>query len=339
MASTIKDVAKMADVSISTVSRVINDSKPVSPEARRRVLRAIEVLDYRPNEIARSLVTKKSNIIGVIVDDIGSPYVSKVLRGVEEVGRMYNYDLLISSSFGDPEAELKFVKLLAQKQVEGILVISTSLNQKLTYKLEEARIPFINVNKFYGINESLEVNINYEEISYEMVKLLHDKGHEKISAVLIQKDIDRTQEKNKLKGYERAIEELDLDSNVIYTGGLTEEDIQEVSDKIDRAVKKGTTAFFCSQDEIAIHVINHLVDSGKKVPEDVSVTGFGGTDISEIYRPKLTTVKISYYDIGAVAIRKILKAIDKNDSSKDEPITLPVRIIERDSVKNLKWEK
>ena len=121
----------MADVSISTVSRVINDSKPVSPEARRRVLHAIEVLDYRPNEIARSLVTKKSNVIGVIVDDIGSSYVSKVLRGVEEVGRMYNYDLLISSSFGDLEAELKFVKLLAQKQVEGIIVISTALNQNL----------------------------------------------------------------------------------------------------------------------------------------------------------------------------------------------------------------
>ena len=84
MASTIKDVAKMADVSISTVSRVINDSKPVSPEARRRVLHAIDVLDYKPNEVARSLVTKKSNLIGVIVEDIGSNFISQILRGVEE---------------------------------------------------------------------------------------------------------------------------------------------------------------------------------------------------------------------------------------------------------------
>lgn len=336
MTSTIKDVAKMADVSISTVSRVINDSKPVSPEARRRVLHAIEVLDYRPNEIARSLVTKKSNVIGVIVDDIGSAYVSKVLRGVEEVGRMYNYDLLISSSFGDSEAELKFVKLLAQKQVEGIIVISTTLNQKLTYKLEESRIPFININKFYGMNDELAVKINYEEISYEMVKLLHEKGHKKVGAVLIQKDIDRTQEKYKLKGYEKAVSEFDLDDEVIYTMGLNEEDILSISDKIDRAVKKGYTAFFCSHDEIAIHVINHLVDSGHEVPNEISVTGFGGTDISSIYRPKLTTVKLSYYDIGAVAIRKILKTIENSNAESDEPITLPVRIIERDSVKTIK---
>ena len=86
MASTIKDVAKMAEVSISTVSRVINDSKPVSPEARRRVLQAIKVLDYTPNEVARSLVKRKSHLIGVIVDDIGTSYVSKILRGVEEIG-------------------------------------------------------------------------------------------------------------------------------------------------------------------------------------------------------------------------------------------------------------
>ena len=116
MASTIKDVAKMADVSISTVSRVINDSKPVSPEARRRVLKAIEVLDYKPNEVARSLVTKKSNLIGVIVNDIGSTYVSSILRGVEEIGRMYKYDILLSSSYGDSEVEVKFAKLLLQNK-------------------------------------------------------------------------------------------------------------------------------------------------------------------------------------------------------------------------------
>ncbi|WP_455257108.1 LacI family DNA-binding transcriptional regulator [Peptoniphilus asaccharolyticus] len=336
MTSTIKDVAKMADVSISTVSRVINDSKPVSPEARRRVLHAIEVLDYRPNEIARSLVTKKSNVIGVIVDDIGSTYVSKVLRGVEEVGRMYNYDLLISSSFGDSEAELKFVKLLAQKQVEGIIVISTALNQKLTYKLEESRIPFINLNKYYGSNDQLEVQINYEYISYEMVKLIAGHGHKKVAAIVIQKDIDRTQEKKKLKGYKRAVKELGLEEEVVYTMGLTEEDINEVSNKIEKAVKDGYTAFFCSHDEIAIHTINYLVDSGYKVPEDVSVTGFGGTEISSIYRPKLTTVQLSYYDIGAVAIRRILKSIEKTESSQDETIVLPVRIIERDSVKTIK---
>ena len=94
MISTIKDVAKLAGVSISTVSRVINDSKPVSPEVRKRVVKAIETLEYEPNEVARSLVTKKSNLIGVIVDDIASYYLSQIVKRIEELGKIYNYDII-----------------------------------------------------------------------------------------------------------------------------------------------------------------------------------------------------------------------------------------------------
>ncbi len=176
MASTIKDVAKMADVSISTVSRVINDSKPVSPEARRRVLHAIDALDYKPNEVARSLVTKKSNLIGVIVEDIGLNFISQILQGVEEVGKMYNYDILLSSSYGDPETEIKFAKLLLQKQVEGILVISNLENSKLEYKLEESKIPYIMINNFYQIKK-YKASIDFVKASEEMVEYLYKNGH------------------------------------------------------------------------------------------------------------------------------------------------------------------
>ncbi|RVU54030.1 LacI family DNA-binding transcriptional regulator [Anaerosphaera multitolerans] len=334
MASTIKDVAKMADVSISTVSRVINDSKPVSPEARRRVLHAIEVLDYRPNEVARSLVTKKSNLIGVIVDDIGSTYVSYVLRGVEEIGRMYNYDIILLSSYGDPEVEMKFSKLLFQKQVEGVIVISSTLNQKLMYKLEESKIPYANINRFYDIEEDLTVRINYEKVSSEMVEHIIENGHSNIASIAIRKDIDRTEEKYKVDGYESAMKNHGLSTRSLYTAGITEQDVLDIANEIDDAIENGTTAFFCSQDEIAVYLINYLVDRGIKVPDDISVTGFGGTGITNIYRPKLTTVKIPYYDIGAVAIRKILKVINKEEGL-EERILLPVQILKRDSVKKL----
>ncbi len=335
MASTIKDVARMADVSISTVSRVINDSKPVSPEARRRVLRAIEVLDYTPNEVARSLVKRKSYLIGIIADDIGTSYVSKILRGVEEIGRMYGYDILLSCSYGDPEVELKLAKVFAQKQVEGIIIISSKLNQKLIYKLEESKMPHIDINKYYDIEENLTVRIEYEEISYEMVKYLIKMGHKNIAAAVIQKDIDRTEERHKLNGYKRAIKEYGLKENIIFTGGSSEKEIQKISEDIDKVVSDKITALFCTQDEIAIHIINHLSDKGIKVPDDVSITGFGGTDITDIYRPRLTTVKISYYDIGAVAVRRILKMIEKKSRDTDERVILPIGILKRDTVKNL----
>lgn len=334
MASTIKDVAKMADVSISTVSRVINDSKPVSPEARRRVLKAIEVLDYKPNEVARSLVTKKSNLIGVIVNDIGSTYVSSILRGVEEIGRMYKYDILLSSSYGDSEVEVKFAKLLLQKQVEGIIVISDTLNTKLLYRLEESKIPYINVNRFYNVDEHYTVGVNHKDGTYQMTNYLVENGHKNIGLLYVRKDFDRTEEKIKEDGYLEALGEHGLAKNTIGIEGIREKDVAEIMDKVEEKIKSGVTAFVTTQDELGIHLQNALLDRGYKIPEDVSVTGYGATEMTELTRPKLTSVKVPYYDIGAVAIRKILKEIKKEES--EDKVYLPARIVERDSVKKIK---
>lgn len=334
MASTIKDVAKMADVSISTVSRVINDSKPVSPEARRRVLKAIEVLDYKPNEVARSLVTKKSNLIGVIVNDIGSTYVSSILRGVEEIGRMYKYDILLSSSYGDSEVEVKFAKLLLQKQVEGIIVISDTLNTKLLYRLEESKIPYINVNRFYNVDEHYTVGVNHKDGTYQMTNYLVENGHKNIGLLYVRKDFDRTEEKIKEDGYLEALGEHGLAKNTIGIEGIREKDVVGIMDKVEEKIKSGVTAFVTTQDELGIHLQNALLDRGYKIPEDVSITGYGATEMTELTRPKLTSVKVPYYDIGAVAIRKILKEIKKEES--EDKVYLPARIVERDSVKKIK---
>ena len=334
MASTIKDVAKMADVSISTVSRVINDSKPVSPEARRRVLKAIEVLDYKPNEVARSLVTKKSNLIGVIVNDIGSTYVSSILRGVEEIGRMYKYDILLSSSYGDSEVEVKFAKLLLQKQVEGIIVISDTLNTQLLYRLEESKIPYINVNRFYNVDEHYTVGVNHKDGTYQMTNYLVENGHKNIGLLYVRKDFDRTEEKIKEDGYLEALEEHGLAKNTIGIEGIREKDVAEIMDKVEEKIRSGVTAFVTTQDELGIHLQNALLDRGYKIPEDVSVTGYGATEMTELTRPKLTSVKVPYYDIGAVAIRRILKEIKKEES--EDKVYLPARIVERDSVKKIK---
>ena len=302
MASTIKDVAKMADVSISTVSRVINDSKPVSPEARRRVLKAIEVLDYKPNEVARSLVTKKSNLIGVIVNDIGSTYVSSILRGVEEIGRMYKYDILLSSSYGDSEVEVKFAKLLLQKQVEGIIVISDTLNTKLLYRLEESKIPYINVNRFYNVDEHYTVGVNHKDGTYQMTNYLVENGHKNIGLLYVRKDFDRTEEKIKEDGYLEALEEHGLAKNTIRIEGIREKDVAEIMDKVEEKIRSGVTAFVTTQYELGIHLQNALLDRGYKIPEDVSITGYGATEMTELTRPKLTSVKVPYYDLSLIHI-------------------------------------
>lgn len=186
---TIKDVAKLAGVSISTVSRVMNDSKPVSPEARRKVLDAIEKLDFKPNELARSLVMKRSNLIGVVVKDIGIPYMAQIVRGAEEIGRMYKYDILLSSTYGDLEQEKKIIDFMFTKQVEGIILISEDIEPEVIFKLKDQTVPYIQLDKFWNIKDVHTVQIDYKEAMINMINHIYDLGHKKILFVKDRKSV------------------------------------------------------------------------------------------------------------------------------------------------------
>lgn len=335
MSATIKDVARLAEVSISTVSRVINDSKPVSPEARRKVLNAIEVLGYKPNEVARSLVTKKSNLIGVIVDDIGNSYVAQIVRGIEEIGRMYNYDILLSSSYGEGETESKYVQLLMRKQVEGIILVSEIVNSDITDYIKDYSIPFVYLNKFYNILESPTVSIDNELASTMMMEYLTSLGHRNILYITHEKDMEITIEKDKVKGYNKIIESIGSKPLICNVDGHSIDDGYNIGNKVKEIIdENNVTAVFCCQDEIAIGLINYLYDNNIKVPDDISVAGYGDITLGSIYRPKLTTVKEPYYDIGAVAIRRILKEIE-GDATEEQVLRLPIQLMKRDSCKKL----
>jgi len=335
MSATIKDVAKLAEVSISTVSRVINDSKPVSPEARRKVLKAIDELGYKPNEIARSLVTKKSNLIGIIVDDIGNSYVAQIVRGIEEIGRMYKYDIVLCSSYGSEEAEIRFIQLLMQKQVEGIIIASEIETTKIAESINKYKVPFVYLNRLYNISKTPTVTIDNEVASRKMVDYLYELGHKNVLYVTWNKNIELTIEKSKIQGYTDGILNRGGLPLVCGVGGYKIEDGYNNGEKILEAIEKNNvTAVFCCQDEIAIGLINYLYDKGIKVPEDVSVVGYGDISLASIYRPKLTTIKEPYYDFGAVAMRRILKEINGEIPDK-RTLKLPVQLIKRESVKDI----
>ncbi|MGN9166268.1 LacI family DNA-binding transcriptional regulator [Tissierellaceae bacterium HCP3S3_D8] len=335
MAVTIKDVAKLAGVSISTVSRVINDSKPVSPEARRKVLHAIKELEYEPNEVARSLVTKKSNLIGVIVDDIGNHYVAQIVRGIEEIGRMYNYDIVLSSSYGSADTEMKFLQLLRTKQAEGIILVSEIMNEKLLDYIKDTKVEFIYLNRYYNVPELPTVSLNNREASAMMMDYLMDLGHKNIMYVTQRDDIDITIERCKIDAYNEAMEKIGkkpvifhIDSHEIYAGYNAGTEIKKVIKEND------ITAVFCCQDELAIGLMNYFYDNNIKVPEDISVAGYGDINVASIYRPTLTTIKEPYYDLGAVSVRKILKTLIGEPMDEDK-IILPMRLIKRESCRKI----
>lgn len=335
MTPTIKDVAKLAGVSISTVSRVINNSKPVSLEVRRRVLEAIKELDYKPNEVARSLVTRRSNLIGVIVTDLGNSYVAEMVRGIEEIGQMYNYDIILSSSYGNIDAEMKFAEFFTSKQVEGIILISEKNDYEVIDEMQNYNIPFIYINRYYNKNNLFTVSIDRSKACNDMAEYLINLGHENLLYVTYEDDDKYSVEINKIEGYNKAIQNKNKNGFIYYAKGFTIQDGYDMGQSVIEFVKKNDiTAIFCGHDEMAIGLMSYCYDNNIRVPEDISICGFGDKKIASIYRPRLTTIREPFYDIGAVAIRSVIKKINGHELKEDK-LLLPFQIMKRESCAKL----
>lgn len=330
MAVTIKDVAKMAGVSISTVSRVINNSKPVSSDITDQVLKVIKETGYVPNPIARSLVTKRSNIIGVIVPDISSLYVGDLLNGIEEISRMYEYDVFLCNTYAESEKELKYIKLLMSKSVAGIVFVSEKLEEPQMKLIEESQIPSVYISKNAKDFDVYSIGIDHYQASYDITKYLIDKGKEKI-AFLRASIEDNLEDSERYKGYKKALENsnIALDKSLVLQGDSTDESGYRLVDMLIKN-KNLPEAIFASSDELAIGALNALLDNKISVPNDVSVVGYDDTRIASMIRPTLTTIKQPIYDMGAVAARIIVKLVNHQEV-EEKYIILPHTLVERQS--------
>lgn len=329
---TIKDVARLSEVSISTVSRVINDSKPVSPEVRKRVLKVIEETGYKPNDVARSLVTRRSYLIGVIVNNLAQSYVADIVRGIEEIGKMYGYDILLCSSYSSKETQEKYLQLLDRKQAEGLFLVGNKFDDEIIELAKGLKKPSIYFTR--NVLENMNhISIDSNAAIYEMTNYLIKEGHEKIAYVSDFED-RTTVENDKIEGYLKAIEDNDLKFSKIYVAGgnkfnksyeLGKSIVKEASD---------FTAVVCSNDEISIGILNSFIDNGIKVPDDVSIVGYGNIREGRFVRPELTTIGEPYYDVGAVGMRMLIKMI-KGDKTQQGLMELPFTLEKRKSVKSL----
>ncbi len=330
MTVTIKDVAKRAGVSISTVSRVINNSKPVSNEIRQKVLKIIEETGYAPNPVARSLVMKKSQLIGVVVPDISNFFIGEILSGIEEIGKMYGYDILLCSTYGDLSQEIRYLNLLRAKQVEGIVLMTWNLQEDLVNCISNMDIPVVLINRNTSKLLIPSVSIDNFKAAYEMTCYLIKNGHQKIAFIRSNLD-DDTFGLEQYQGYKQALDEhgIKMDEKLVKYGSFKLEKGYEIVNEFIHE-KNLPTAIFATSDATAIGALNCLLDKGYRVPEDVSVVGFNDIKLASIIRPNLTTIHQPIYDIGAVAIRIIIKKINKEELGSDIVI-LPHELIERES--------
>lgn len=330
---TMEDVKNLAGVSISTVSRVINNSKPVSPDKKEAVLKAIDKLGYKPNELARSLVKKRSNTIGIILDDPGIEYMAQYIRGIDEVGKLYDFDILLYSTFGDKEVQKKAVEFLSSKQVEGIIVISEQINNEILYLIKDYKIPYVLLDKYYNPDEFRTVTFDYEEAMAAMTNLFIENGHTNLMYLTV-KSHDYSSDL-KQAGFEKVMTEKSLTKHVFTVKKDSLQDAYNcVSENLNFIINNKITGIITSSDELATGVLHYCYDHGIDVPKDLSVSGFGNMRYSELVRPSISTVRMTYYDVGAIAVRKLIKELQEEEEFK-ESVKLKFELMIRETIKSI----
>ncbi len=327
MSATIYDVAREAGVSMATVSRVLNDTAVVKEDTKKRVLDAIAKLSYRPNAVARGLASKRTKTIGVIVPDVSAAFMAELVRGIEDVARMYNYHIILCNSDGTLQREIDLVGTMWEKQVDGVIFMSPKLRPEHIDTFEEAQLPIVLCRTEDPERRIPSVNIDNIKAAREAVGLLVRKQHERI-AFLGSADESATLTGRRREGYERAMERHGL-APLWIDAAKEDYGTSLVAVRTQLTIDR-PNAILAANDEMAIAAAHACADIGLDVPQDVMIVAFDNTKLTELARPQLTTIAQPMYDYGAVAMRFLTKLL------RDEPIStysvvLPHQIVERAS--------
>ncbi|SFB17769.1 MULTISPECIES: catabolite control protein A [unclassified Bacillus (in: firmicutes)] len=329
---TIYDVAREANVSMATVSRVVNGNPNVKPTTRKKVLEVIDRLGYRPNAVARGLASKKTTTVGVIIPDISSIFFAELARGIEDIATMYKYNIILSNSDQNMEKEMHLLNTMLGKQVDGIVFMGGNITPELVAEFERSPVPIVLAGSIEESEKIPSVNIDFEKAVYDSVQDFVSRGHKQIAFVIGPLHEPKNLEK-KLKGYRSALEDAGIAYNedLVIEGDYTYDSGLEAFEKIAE-IENRPTAIVVGSDEMALGVVHGAQDKGFNVPEDFEVISSDNTRLSLMVRPQLTTIVQPLYDIGAVAMRLLTKYMNKEKVS-DNIVVLPHRIEHRNSTK------
>lgn len=332
MATSIKDVAKEAGVSIATVSRVLNDIDVVNEDTKKKVLDAIKKLGYRPNIVARSLKTQKTSTIGILIPDIASQFYPDIVRGAEDVTNIYDYNIILCNSDFDVEKEKEYLRVLKEKMVDGVIYISSSLNEEILDLINDLDLKTVLVETKDKEGRLPSVTIDNISASYEGTKYLIDLGLNNLAFIGVNEE-NMNAWGERYIGFVNALKDagLEVDEELCYFKNLTVKTGYQAIQRFTENNKK-FDGIVCASDEIAMGVINALREKGIKVPEDVSVIGFNNNILGEIFYPKLTTISQPSYDMGSVAVRMLIKILNKRELDNPNYV-LNYEIIKRESTK------
>ena len=325
---TIYDVARVADVSLATVSRVLNNPEKVKPKTRERVLAAISDLGYRPNAIARGLASRRSTNVGLIVPTCSRASVSEMIDGVADIADKYRYSVFLNVTHSENEIATNIWQNMIASQVDGVLMMADNMNQEVGERLLNDNVPTVLLSIKDLEGRIPAVLINYELAAYEATKNLIEHGNKDIAFLTSSTHYEMNDLKE--KGYRRALEEAGLEPRVLALYKRFENSAESFREYFKD--NKAPDAALAVRDSIAVMFMNAAIEHGISVPDELEIIGFQNTKYALMSRPQLSTINIPTYDIGAVAMRLLTKLM-KDEEVEDTQITLPHSFVWRETTK------
>jgi LacI family transcriptional regulator len=327
MKVTLKQVASLAGVSIKTVSRAINEQGEISDSTRQHVLETIERLGYRPNRLARGLITGKTNAIGIIIPEITDPFFPEFILGAENLARQRHYNVFLCNSNRDPQLELDYVALLSERQVDGLLIAGSMLDQaSLDSATFDQKVVILSP---YQIKSGITFTINDYESGHAVGQHLISLGHHRIGFF---DGVWSRGAKLRQAGLRKAMEEAGIETSCLVIGSVERVLSEKVKQSMLELFQRGLdfTALFCYNDAVAIGVLEACALVNKQVPHDLSLVGYDDIPEAARSKPSLTTIHIDRYDLGRSMMGKLLDLIETNDG-QGERIIISGNLIIRES--------
>lgn len=319
--ATIKDIARLAQVSHTTVSRVINNRPGVKGTTKERVLRLVKELDYRPNLVARGLVARKSKNIGMVITTIRNPFYLELAQGIEETARSFGYNVVLCCTNHDLELEGEQIKELRRRGVDGIILTSAHLRDRHVATLAEEGFPVVLVNR--RVMEP-EVRKRVDYIGIDNIKggelamgHLLRMGHRRIG--IVRGGLDSSVTVERIEGACRALAHygLALEEELIFPGDYLRGSGYQAAIYF-LSLSEPPTAIFSLNDYMALGVYDALIERGVKVPEDMALIGFNDIEFASLRMVGLTTISQKKYTLGAMAVRLLIERIEGGNGGREE---------------------
>jgi DNA-binding LacI/PurR family transcriptional regulator len=324
----IKDIARLANVSHPTVSRALHDSPLVNPATAERIRRIAAESGYRPSAVARSLATSRTNTIGVVVTTISDPFVAEVVGGIEETANARDYSVVLANSNADPQRELKVVRSFEERRVDGIIVMSSRVGALYGPMLSQTHVPVVLLNNEHPSEFGHSVTIANQDASRQAVRYLVELGHRDIA--YIGDRFGRESDTERFSGYRATLDEADIAFQpdlVVHGDGLPEGGARAMESLLD--LPDPPSAVFCYNDMTAIGALKAILERGLQVPRDISIVGFDDLFLAQYTQPSLTTIRQPKHDMGRLATCTLLRLLEGRES--EQHLKVPGELMVRQS--------